>query len=469
MLRINRCFRIFLLFFVVCGLYNELTAQNIKHNNTLYHGKGAKYIFLFIGDGMGSMQCIAASEAFKTEKQARLLMNTLPVKAYVNTSPYGKGTTDSAAAATAMACGIKTRNHVLGLDHEGKSIESVAEMAKKLGWKIAIISSVPLNHATPAAFYAHRLKRYMYNGIIQDLAASNFDYFGGGSFMIKAKTKRREVLQVLKDRNYIMIESPGKMPELELNKKYIVYTNLPYVIDRNADSGLSLADFTRLGLKHIYRGSGKTKGFFMMVEGGRIDWSAHANDGSGMIREVKDLDNALKVALDFYKKHPKSTSIIVAADHETGALHFLPNAAPAKLLQQKQSYAAMSAKLREYKKQKLPFEKVLPLLQANYGIKKFSPEELKKLRKSWIITKKIKTKDGKNKIKITYGAYRALLRCMQRIFNIRCGLKWTRTGHSPVAVPLTAIGVGAEIFAGYYENTQIARKLKSLIKAVPEK
>ena len=438
--------KIFLLLLVVLGSLNNLCAETVKHNNTLYHGKGAKYVFLFIGDGMGLRQCLVTEKAFGT----KLWMKALPVKALVSTSPYAGGVTDSAAAATAFACGQKTQNGVLGLDHKGKSIESVAEMAKKLGWKVAIISDVPLNHATPAGFYAHRQKRNMYDEIIQDLAVSNFDYFGGGSFIIK--NKRKEVLKTLKDSNYIIIKSPKKMPQLDSNKKYIVHSKLPYVIDRNENSKLSLADYTRLGIKHVYTGAGKTKGFFMMVEGGKIDWCGHANDGGSLIREVKAFDDAVKVALDFYSKHPKSTTILVTADHETGGLHFFPNIKPAKLLNQKHSYTVINNSLSKYKKEKLSFEKTLPLLQADYGIKEFSSEELKKLRTAW-----------------GNGEYNSLRRCMQRIFNKHCGLEWKTGGHTATPVPLIAVGIGSKVFDGYYENNKIADKLKSLIKPVPKK
>ena len=428
--------------------------EKVKHNN-------AKYVFLFIGDGMGSLQVVAAEKALGT----KLWMNTLPVKALVSTSAYGGGITDSAAAATAFACGGKTKNRFLGLDHKGKSIESVAEMAKKLGWKVGIVSSVQLNHATPAGFYAHRPNRGMYNEIIQDLAVSNFDYFGGGSFSIKGK--QEAVLKALEDNNYIMIDSPKKLMQLDPNKKYIVHSGMPYVIDRNENSGFSLADYTRLGIKHIYTGAGKTKGFFMMVEGGKIDWSCHSNDGGSLIHGVKALDNAVKVALDFYKKHPKSTTIIITADHETGGLSLLSKAKVVGLLKQKHSYAVMNSKLRKYKKEKYSFEKTLSLLQADYGIKEFSSEELKKLRKAWIIVKGMKK--GKDKIKILYGAYNPLLFCVQGVFNERGGLKWSSRGHTASPVPLTAIGGGAKIFDGYYENTQIAHKLKFLIKPVAKK
>ncbi len=449
--------KLFWFFLVFSGMFNGLCTEKLKPNNAVYHGKRAKYIFLFIGDGMGAAQRLVTEKALA----AKLYMDTLPVKALVGTSSCGGGITDSAAAVTAFACGEKTQNAVLGLDHKGKSIESVAEMAKKHGWKVGIVSSAPLNHATPAGFYAHQPNRSMYDEIIKDLAVSNFDYFGGASFIFK--NKQQEALKALKDNNYIVIQAPEKMPELDANKKYIVHSKMPYVIDRNKDSGLNLADYTRLGIKHIYTGAGKTKGFFIMVEGGKIDWNCHANDGGGMIHEVKNFDNAVKVALDFYKKHPDSTTIIVTADHETGGLHFpLGSINSTDLTKQKYSYAVMCGKLNKYEKEKLSFKEVLPLLQKDYGIKKFSPGELKELYKNRII-KKVEDKE------ILYGEYKPLLLCIQRIFNKRCGLTWTSKGHTASLVPLDAIGVGSKVFAGYYENNQIARKLKSLINPDAEK
>jgi alkaline phosphatase len=446
----------FLLVVVALNMFGCISLkEKVKHNNSLHSGKKAKYVFLFIGDGMGASHRLLGEKAFAS----KLYMNTLATNALVSTSPYGGGITDSAASATAFACGKKTKNKAIGLDHEDKPIESVATMAKKLGWKVGIVSSVPLNHATPAAFYAHRLKRYMYNEIIQDMAVSDFDYFGGSSLIVKTKNKdakqnKKEILECLKDNNYIMIKAEKKMPKLNPNKKYIIHSYVPNELEREKKSALSLADYTALGIKHLYAGAGRTKGFFMMVEGGKIDWCSHGHDGGGMIHEVKAFDVAIKVALDFYKKHPESTTIIVTSDHETGGLHLLPDVNPADLLQQKHSYAYMNSKINKYKKEQLSFEKVLPLLKDNYGIKRFSSQEIEKINKAW--------NSKKNK-------YKSLLLCIQRIFNERCGLKWTTGGHTSADVPLNAIGVGASIFSAYYENNQIANKLKSLIKPVAKK
>lgn len=192
----------------------------------------------------------------------------------------------------------------------------------------------------------------------------------------------------------------------------------------------------------------------MMVEGGKIDWCGHANDGGGMIHEVKAFDAAIKVALEFYNKHPESTTIVITADHETGGLHLSSNANPARLLQQKRSYAAIIGEISKFKKEKLPFEKIMLILKENYAIKKFSPQEMEQINKAW--------NGKKNK-------YKSLLYCIQRIFNERCGLTWTTRGHTAVDVPLNAIGIGAGIFDAYYENNKIAHKLKSLIKPLEKK
>lgn len=453
--------KLLFLFIVFCCAVSLLAADIQAAGD-----KKAKYVFLFIGDGMGPLQRSTAEKAFKSSGQNELWMNTLPVKGAVSTLNYSGVTTDSAAAATALACGFKTHNGILGLDHNGQAVESIAETAKKQGWKVGIVTSVELNHATPAGFYAHRMKRYMYDEIIQDLAASNFEYFGGGTLKIKGKPE--EVLAAVKKNGYIMLDSPRKMPELDPDKKYIVHTKMPYVIDRTANSGLSLADFTRLGIRHLYSGEGRKKGFFMMVEGGKIDWSGHANDAGGLIWEVKAFDEAVKAAVDFYKEHPDSTLIVVVADHETGGLHASLSGVkagwtPARLKTQEHSYDFLKKKLAEYKKQELPFEEVVSLLKENFRIKKFSDSELKELSKAWDIY--TASEEDKKKAKTVYGSYNPLILCMQHIFAGRSGLKWTTTAHSALAVPLSAIGVDAKEFAGYYGNNCIADKLRAIIKA----
>lgn len=125
----------------------------------------AKYIFFFIGDGMGIPQRAAASAY--TGKP--LTVDTFPAKGVTTTAAFDRFITGSAAAATAMASGTKTKIGYVGLDPELRPVKTVAEMAKEQGKKVGIISSVSIDHATPAAFYAHVPSRSMYHEIGMEL------------------------------------------------------------------------------------------------------------------------------------------------------------------------------------------------------------------------------------------------------------------------------------------------------------
>ena len=426
--------------------------------------KKSKYIFLFIGDGMGVCQRSSAEAVLKTSKQPVLWMNSLPVKGEIVTCSYGKKVTDSAAAATALACGVKTHNQMLGVEADGKSRESVAEIALKSGFKVGILSSVYLNHATPAGFYAHRPRRSMYNKIVEDLAASNFDYFGGYTPKINGKRERERLYGLLEDSGYILVDAQKGIPTLKPDKKYIVHKEMPYVIDRKIGDAVTLPKLTSLGIEHLYRGKGKDNGFFMMVEGGKIDWSCHSNDFGGMVQEVREFDQAVKVALEFYRKHPRLTTIVVTADHETGGLRKLKGeyASGLKCLPQSQSYAVMCRKLDVVRKQNAGFNEIISLLKKWYGIRKLSAEEKQRLSVLWEKSRK-QTKGGKSTKNILYGSFKPLIFCMQKIYCSRMGIEWGTTSHTGQNVPVTAIGVGAENFSGTYDNTQIAVKLRALI------
>ena len=143
-------------------------------------GKEPKYIFLFIGDGMATPQRMIADEFSRKTGKGQLVINTLPCHATTRTSSANNLVTDSAAAATAIACGTKTNNGMLGVDPAQKRLTSVAEEARDKGRKVGIVTSVTLNHATPAGFYGHRKSRSQAYDLGLDLVASHFDFFAGG-------------------------------------------------------------------------------------------------------------------------------------------------------------------------------------------------------------------------------------------------------------------------------------------------
>jgi alkaline phosphatase len=291
-------------------------------------GEPPKYVFFFIGDGMGTAQRIAAEEYLKASgEETSLLMNRFPAFGMTTTYANDRFITGSAASATALACGVETNVGYVGVDPDFNSVETVAEKAKKKGMKVGIVSSVSIDHATPACFYAHQPSRNMYHEIDMELANSGFDYFGGGGFKDpagkKSKNPQGNALEVAKQNGYTIVSNKADFMALTKDSgKVIAYNDhlpdgmaLPYVMDTKP-TDITLPEFTQKGIELL----DNPKGFFMMVEGGKIDWACHANDAATAILNTLEFDRAIKVGYEFYRAHPEETLIVVTGDHETGGL-----------------------------------------------------------------------------------------------------------------------------------------------------
>ena len=164
-----------------------------------------KYVFLFIGDGMSVPQRMTAEEFCRKSGGGSLAMNAMPFSAMTRTCSATSLVTDSAAAAPATACGVKTYNSAIGVDAEKKPVESCAEAAKRAGRKVGVITTTTITHATPAGFYAHRANRSDTYGIALDLADSGFDFFAGGGLAVRtaSSTNHAQFAKCGNARDYI--------------------------------------------------------------------------------------------------------------------------------------------------------------------------------------------------------------------------------------------------------------------------
>ncbi len=444
------------------------------------------YVFLFIGDGMGVVQRMAAEEYLKTQGKEGLLMNTFPAYGMTTTYQNDRFITDSAAAATAMASGVKTNGGYIGVDPEFTPVTTIAEMAQKSGMKIGIVSSVSIDHATPACFYAHEESRNMYHEIDMDLANSGFDYFAGGGLKDpagkKSKNPQGNALDVAKENGYTIVT--GKEAIMALTPeagKVIAYNDrldrskaLPYSIDTQ-ETDVTLTEFTQKGIELL----DNPKGFFMMVEGGKIDWSCHANDATTAILDTLEFDNALKVAYDFYQAHAEETLIIVSGDHETGglALGFAGTKYDSYfdiLKVQNVSYDVFSKeifkKYKETREGKAKFDDVLPLLKEYFGLDVegegqlvLKDYELQALKDAFVQSLAgVKINVGTSDY-LLYGGYDPFTVQVTHILNQKAGLAWTSYSHTGVPVAVSAIGVGSEAFNGFYDNTDIGKKMMAIM------
>ena len=437
----------------------------------------AKYVFYFIGDGMGVNQ-VNGTEMYLAEQEGRigaksLLFTTFPVASVATTFSATNSVTDSSAAGTALATGSKTYNGAIGMDDQKQPLQSVAAQAKAAGKKVGVATSVSVDHATPAAFYAHQPDRDMYYEIATDLPKAGFDFYAGGGFLKPTTTADQKeapsIFPIIEAAGYTVARGlqeyqakaaeAGKM--VLIQKEGAAPDCLPYAIDRQ-EGDLSLAEITQSAIDFLTKG--KDKGFFLMVEGGKIDWACHGNDAATVFHEVVDMDNAIRVAYEFYKKHPKETLIVVTADHETGGLGLGtgPYKLNLKVLDaQKQSQDELSRAITNLRRMRkvINWEEMKEFLGEKMGFWKELPlnwEQEKMLRDAYedsFVKKHVVFEES------LYAKTEPLAVAAKKVMSQLAYLGWCSGGHSAGYVPVYAIGAGSKLFMGKMDNTDIPKRI----------
>lgn len=413
--------------------------------------KSPKYIFLFIGDGMSSAQ-VELTEIYENsiannniDKQTVLTFSKFPIIGIRKNYSLSSYVPDSAASATALASGILTYNGSINIDINGNEIEPITYQLHSDKKKIGIITTVSLNHATPAAFYANATNRSDYNKIAYDLVDSNFEYFAGGGF---TGISLDEIKKYATNNGYKIINEVNSYNNINRNNKNIIIspvnTNeefLPIALDNKTE--FNLANYVKKGIEVL----NNKNGFFIMAESGLIDIAGHSNDAKSIISEVQELNDAVEVALQFAKKYPKDTLIIVTGDHETGGLvvgddTYTVNMQSLEL--QKYSYEKLIDYSNEIINSKISYDDMLVYLKDNYGI---SNIDLKSVYNETI--------NGNNQI---------LKTTILSIINKEAKISFSTTAHTASRVPVYAYGIGSEKFSGIYDSAEFNRILSELTK-----
>ena len=464
-----------------------------------------KYVFLFIGDGMTYPQFQTASAYLSINADKDTILTTSEMLNFMKFPVSGSATTydsssfcpDSASTATSIASGHKTYSGVLNMNEaKNKTYTTIAESLKAAGYKIGIISSVNLNHATPAAFYAHQASRNNYYEIGLELIASNFDYFAGGALLKPTGDKSEDVQPDLYDLatagGYKVVKTQAEAQALtaDAGKAIVIAEDLAdsnsmnYEIDR-ADTAWALKDYVQQGITML----NNDKGFFMMVEGGKIDWACHANDAGSTIHDTIALADAVQVAIDFASEHPDETLILVTGDHETGGLSigyagtnyntYLKN-----INYQTISYAKYDADyVAKYVESKTPFADAMKDVTALFGLVMpdqadsaanktlvLTDYEVAELKKAYDITLKGgfgTDANGKSlqtaEEYIQYGTYTPFSVTVTHLLNNKSGINFSSYSHTGLPAAVYASGVGQELFVGSYDNTDIYNKMAQLL------
>ena len=484
-----------------------------------------KYIFLFIGDGMSypqiqltnyflsanenkeSAQTVSVEGEEKTVLSSgnNLTMMNFPVAGSAQTYDSTSFAPDSASTATSIATGNKTWSGSINVSTDfTQEYETIAEKLKaQKDYKIGIVSSVNINHATPAAFYAHQASRNNYYDIGLELIDSGFDYFAGGGLLAPTgkEEAQKDLYELAEEGGYKVVKTQAEAEALtaEDGKALVIDEHLA---DSNAmaysmdlqEGEWTLADYVDKGIEVL----DNENGFFMMVEGGKIDWACHANDAAATITDTLALDKAVKEAVEFYQEHPDETLILVTGDHETGGLTigfagtnydtFLTN-----FNNQKISYAKFDSDyVSKYKEEKTDFDTIMKDVTELFGLQAPTEEGTESTEKKDSADKHPESEDDGALVMtqyeydtlkeayettmsrtgeeeefaqdeyVKYGSYEPLTVTITHILNNKSGINFGSYAHTGLPVEVFAQGVGQENFAGYYDNTDIYEKVAAL-------
>ena len=471
--------------------------------------KSPKYVFLFIGDGMSYPQIQSTSDYLGALKDADYwqaqpslddnqgaILDGPEYLNFMNFEAAGSAVTydsnsfapDSASTATSISTGHKTYSGSINVDETGTiEYETIAEQLKaQKGYEIGVITSVNLNHATPAAFYAHQASRSSYYEIGLEMVESDFDYFAGGGLLDPTGSEgdQTDLYQLAQEAGYTVARTYAEADAIsaDTDKAIIIEENLadsdaiPYEIDRTDDMW-SLADYVEKGIEVLDNDTG----FFMMCEGGKIDWACHANDAGSSIHDTQALADAVQVAIDFAAEHPDETLILVTGDHETGGLTigFAATAYDTHfdyLQNQKMSFVDFDKEIVKLREEKADFAKALEVIEANYGLTTtadqpltLTEEELTRIENAFDLSmidpaSRALTENDQ----LLYGGYEPLSMAVSHILNNKAGIAYTSYAHTGLLLPVYATGVGAEAFIGSYDNTDIFHKTMEVMGLTEE-
>lgn len=465
-------------FFLSGILWSAATAACLS--SALYaDASRPRYVFYFIGDGMG-LGHVSATQAYLREvhpDRNPLLMTTFPVVGMATTYSASSPITDSAASGTALSTGFKTVNSRVAMLPDSTEVRSIAHRMSEAGMKIGILSSVAGDDATPAVFYSHALGRYESGSIATRSVRSGLTFLGGGGFKILSSDSvaGKRWLDDMRNDGYTVARGICEYRAYGRNAdKILMMSHAPtwdqigYTID-SIPGALKLREMTEACLETLER-TDTGAGFFMMVEGGNIDWVAHANDGGGVIKEILNFQDAIEVAYSFYKTHPDETLIVVTADHDTGGMslgrtdnRYNPDLAVFDLQRMSKDVFADRTEARAAQDPPFEWDEMRHMLETYLGfwngidVDDGETELLQRMFHDTFVSHDAEIQES------WYRDYSGFAALAYDILNRRAGIGWTTTHHTGNYVPVYAIGAGAELFGGLLDNALLPKLIEKAV------
>ena len=443
--------------------------------------KQPKYVFYFIGDGM-CFNHILGTEQYNTEKAGaketlRLNFTQFETRNFVTNYSASHLVTDSAAAGTALATGSKTGNAHIGVDIEGNELRSLADVASEQGYKVGLVTNVGINHATPSCFYGHTADRFGFPKLVDDYIASDVAFIAGSTIMDMKSGPQdpkykpittAELAERVRNAGILLTNNAEEAGNVKGERVALVANDkenkhVPYVIDRKGGE-LTLLDCSRAAIKYLSNNA--KDGFFLMIEGGKLDYAAHEQDAVTTFYEVNEFAQTVELALEFAKQHPDETLIVVTSDHETGGMSLGWDHYEIRmnvLMEQKASAIELTKIIQQMRAEgKRNWNDYKKVITENFGLWSLVPvskEDEAQLKHDFynIFMKYGPMVDG------LYNKSEFLVYDAIRILNKAASIDWTSLYHTGMYTPLFVNGEGEELFLDCRDQTDIPKTIAKLM------
>ncbi len=432
-----------------------------------------KYIFYFIGDGMGNGPLMASQTYLRmvVDPDSTLNMLQLPVASQASTYSASTPVTDSAAAGTALSTGHKTVNGMLGVTPDSLPVTSIAKILFDNGYGVGLVTTVAPDDATPGAFYAHVPSRSMYYEIGHQFADCGYQFLAGSS--LRGATDKKgnptDLIPYIKSKGIDIAYGLGELPQATSDRVILLEptpfnnSNVGYTID-GTEGRLTLAQMTDAALAHLQRVS--PDAFFLMVEGGNIDHSLHGNDAATAIVETLNFDATLRKAIDFYLAHPDETLIVVTADHDTGGISIGNNTSGYNAYPDMLSHSRISKDCLSIVCNRAiadgsitTWEQARQLLSDYLGLFTEVPLDEEREARLQEIFDRIFVKKIPATQNTLYSSINEFAAVAVDMLNDVAGFGWTTLNHTGNTVPVFAAGAGSEHFNSFTDNTDIPKRI----------
>lgn len=415
-----------------------------------------RYIFVFLADGAGVTHLEAAHLYNRHVRREGIVIADKIMKeghsGLITTHSADALVTDSGAGATALALGCKAKNRSVGICADGSAPKSAVELAKEKKMRAGLVTNSMVYDASPAAFAGHVRDRRLYRSIIDQYLKLDVDLLLGGGrdqFLSGGAGDDRDMIALFKKRGYHYVSDRKELAESKGEKVLGLFSTgeMESVLERGQSGEPSLPEMTEAAIRILRQGN--PGGFVLFVEGEHTDTASHFSDAASAIHEFREFDRAVEIAYRFYQKHPRETLLLVTSDHETGGFQFIQNATPEGL--KKINSIHLSIRQAVERLGKKPSAEAVDRFTAQY----FQGFTLSPEWREALIKEKPLTPAFSNPAASILGA----------VVASQTGAAWTTSGHTGQPVFVAALGIGAERFRGYQDNTDFGRRLMALLKS----